>query len=150
MAKVASSLPDRHERFCQEYIVDLNGKKAGIRAGYSPRTAESQASRLLSNDKVQERIAELQAERSERTAIDADWTLQKLKLVADRCTAEKTFDAAGANRSLQLIGMHQGIFEADNRQRTPRSDAERIAAVDREIEEMMARGNPGNGAATRH
>jgi phage terminase small subunit len=26
--------------FVEEYIVDLNGKQAAIRAGYSPKTAE--------------------------------------------------------------------------------------------------------------
>lgn len=45
-------------RFAEEYIVDWNGKQAAIRAGYSPKTAESQASRLLRNVKVKEYIEE--------------------------------------------------------------------------------------------
>jgi single-stranded DNA-binding protein len=42
--------------FVHEYLKDLNGKQAAIRAGYSPKTAESQASRLLRNVKVQNLI----------------------------------------------------------------------------------------------
>ncbi|MCB7513996.1 MAG: terminase small subunit [Lawsonibacter sp.] len=47
----------RQERFIQEYLIDLNAKQAAIRAGYSPKTAQEQASRLLSNVKVQTAIA---------------------------------------------------------------------------------------------
>ncbi|MFQ8943523.1 terminase small subunit [Veillonella rogosae] len=49
----------KHERFCTEYIKDTNGKQAAIRAGYAERSAEMQASRLLRNDKVKQRVAEL-------------------------------------------------------------------------------------------
>jgi phage terminase small subunit len=34
-------------RFVEEYLKDLNGTQAAIRAGYSARTAAVQASRLL-------------------------------------------------------------------------------------------------------
>ncbi len=49
----------KHERFCTEYIKDMNGKQAAIRAGYAERSAEMQASRLLRKDKVKQRVAEL-------------------------------------------------------------------------------------------
>ena len=46
-----------HERIYFEYLIDLNAKQAANRAGYSPKTAQEQASRLLSNVKVQNAIA---------------------------------------------------------------------------------------------
>lgn len=49
----------KQERFCTEYVKDTNGKQAAIRAGYAERSAEMQASRLLRNDKVKQRVAEL-------------------------------------------------------------------------------------------
>lgn len=51
--------------------------------------------------------------------------------------------------ALRDLGRHLGIFEKDNAQRAPRLEAERMAAIDAEIEEMMHR-DTGNGAATRH
>ena len=39
------ALPPQQASFAREYLVDLNGKQAAIRAGYSPKTAEMQASR---------------------------------------------------------------------------------------------------------
>ena len=41
-------LNPKQKRFVSEYLIDLNAKQAAIRAGYSPKTAEVQASRLLS------------------------------------------------------------------------------------------------------
>ena len=40
-------LTPKQERFCQEYMKDLNGTQAAIRAGYSKETARQQAQRLL-------------------------------------------------------------------------------------------------------
>ena len=48
----ASGLTPRQARFVKEYLVDLNGTQAAIRAGYSSRTANEQAARLLANISV--------------------------------------------------------------------------------------------------
>ena len=52
-------MTDRQERFCEEYMIDLNATQAAIRAGYSPKTAREHAPRLLANVSIQNRIAEL-------------------------------------------------------------------------------------------
>ncbi len=73
MAKKASKpLNDKQEQFCLEYIIDFNATQAAIRAGYSKKTAQMQASRLLLNVMIQERIAELIKERQSRTQTKAD------------------------------------------------------------------------------
>ena len=41
------ALTAQRQRFVEEYLVDLNGTEAAIRAGYSPRSAKAQASQLL-------------------------------------------------------------------------------------------------------
>lgn len=71
------SLNEKQIRFCDEYLVDLNGKQAAIRCGYSEKTAEVQASRLLSNAKVSEYIAMRMDERSKRTEITQDMVLDR-------------------------------------------------------------------------
>lgn len=71
-------LNEKQLRFTTEYLVDLNGKQAAIRAGYSSKTAESQASRLLRNVKVQEAIQEAMDARAERTKITIDQVLAEL------------------------------------------------------------------------
>ena len=48
----------KQSRFVDEYLIDLNGAQAAIRAGYSPRCAKEQASRLLTYAHVQAEIEE--------------------------------------------------------------------------------------------
>lgn len=49
----------RHEKFCHEYIKDMNATQAAIRTGYSEKTAKMQGSRLMTNDDIKERVKEL-------------------------------------------------------------------------------------------
>ena len=75
----------KQQRFVEEYLKDLNGTQAAIRAGYSKRTANEQAARLLAKDSVQAAVTEALEARSERTKIDADWVLTRL---ASEATAD--------------------------------------------------------------
>jgi phage terminase small subunit len=68
----------RQKAFVDEYLIDLNGAQAAVRAGYSAKTAEVQGSRLLGNAKVAIAITAAKAARSERTKVDADWVLSRL------------------------------------------------------------------------
>jgi phage terminase small subunit len=76
------TLTDKQKRFCEEYLIDLNATQAAIRAGYSPKTAEQTASRLLRNVKVQEYIAKRQKELSRSTHITQERVIKELALIA--------------------------------------------------------------------
>ena len=73
-----AELNAKQEMFCREYIVDLNATQAAIRTGYSERTANAQAGRLLSNVSIRARIEELKAARNEEVKIDANYVLKRL------------------------------------------------------------------------
>lgn len=77
-----SKLTDKQERFCQEYMIDLNATQAAIRAGYSKKTAHSISSRLLSKVKVQERISELRIEVQKKTDLSLERVLKELAAIA--------------------------------------------------------------------
>jgi phage terminase small subunit len=109
--------------FVMEYVVDLNGKQAAVRAGYSARTAEVQASRLLSHVKVQAAIRKAQESLVERVELSQEWVIDRLKEIVERSMAsvpvldakgEKTgvysFQGTVANRALELLGKHMGMF----------------------------------------
>lgn len=55
-------LPKR-QAFVREYIIDHNGTQAAIRAGYSEKTAQPQASRLLSNVMIAKAISKVRTAR---------------------------------------------------------------------------------------
>jgi len=121
-------LTSKQEAFCLEYMVDLNAAQAAIRAGYSEDTAKQIGYENLTKPYLADRIAELKAERAARTEITADYVLSNLKSVAERCmqaeavevydkdaggmieTGEYKFEHSGANKSLELLGKHLGLF----------------------------------------
>ena len=66
------NLTPKQQRFVDEYLIDLNGTQAAIRAGYSPDTAQEQASRLLSIVMVQRAVEAARKAQQERTHVSAD------------------------------------------------------------------------------
>ena len=79
---MAAKLTPRQQRFVEEYLVDLNGTQAAIRAGYSAKCADVQGSRLLANAKISEAVVKAKADRSKRTQITADRVLQEYARIA--------------------------------------------------------------------
>jgi len=117
------SLTAKQEQFCLEYMVDLNATQAAIRSGYSKDTAQQIGSENLSKPLIAEKIAQLRAERSERVQIDADYVIENLAEIVERCmqrtevkdhngvgTGEYKFEHNGANRALELLGKHLKMF----------------------------------------
>ncbi len=151
-------LTPKQERFCSEYLIDFNATQAAIRAGYSPRTAKQQGSRLLTNADIADHQATLVRARTARTEITADRVLRDLRTVADRCLAEEPvldangaptgrwkFDPHPAIRALELLGKHLGLFsvavpvypaEVRIADLTPDALEAEIARLDRAIAEL--------------
>ena len=125
-------LTPKQKCFVAEYLIDLNATQAAIRAGYSAKTAKQQGQRLLTNVDVKQALAEAQEKRFERAAITADYVLQGIQEVAERCLERAPvmvgrgeeraqavdadgrhvweFDAAGANKAFELLGKHLKLF----------------------------------------
>lgn len=72
----------KQERFCEEYLVDLNATQAAIRAGYSSESAQSIGSENLTKPKLRARIDAALAEQSRRTGVTADRVVRELARVA--------------------------------------------------------------------
>jgi len=76
---VERPLTPLQQRFVDEYLIDLNATQAAIRAGYSEKGAEVQASRLLRIVKVKAAVDAGLAERKERTQVDSDEVVEFLR-----------------------------------------------------------------------
>lgn len=101
---------ERHRRFVLEYLIDLNGRAAAIRAGYAPGKASGRAWELLRRADVQAMLREEMNARDERLRLSADrlrleyarialidprrmlrWGPEGVELIAsDRLTADET------------------------------------------------------------
>lgn len=72
------ALSDRHRRFVDEYLIDLNGTAAAERAGYGKAGAKTRASELLARDDVKAAVAEKQAKLSAATGVSAERVVGEL------------------------------------------------------------------------
>ena len=118
-----TALRPKQKRFIEEYLVDLNATQAAIRAGYSEKTARQMGAQNLSKPVIQAAIEEAFQARSERTELTQDWVLERLEENTNRAlcrvpvldhegkeTGDWTYQGSVANRSLELIGKHLGMF----------------------------------------
>ena len=123
-------LNEKQKQFCEEYIIDLNGTQAAIRAGYSEKTANRIASELLTKLDIQEYICKLKNKRSERVKYSQDELMRDILEVKNRCmqanpvldkegneTGIWKFDSNGANKALDMLAKHVGFYETDNKQK---------------------------------
>lgn len=77
-----SDLTPKQQRFCDEYLIDLNATQAAIRAGYSAKTANRIGSENLSKLDIQEYLSYRHQERLTRTEITQDSVLQEFAKIA--------------------------------------------------------------------
>lgn len=117
-------LNDKQERFVQEYLKDLNATAAYKRAGYRAKgnAAEAGASTLLRHKKVNARVREELQKQAEAAGVEKSYIISNLlKNAEDAMAGEPIFnrdgeivgyrtDRSAANRALELLGRHLGMF----------------------------------------
>lgn len=87
-------LTERQRKFCEEYMIDLNGKQAAIRAGYSEKSSALHATALLRMPKVAEELKRLMDARAQRTEVSQDRVLLEIARLAFN-DPRKAFDDSG-------------------------------------------------------
>ena len=116
------SLNARQEKFINEYLIDLNGTQAAIRAGYSKKTAQEIAAQNLTKPSIKKALEEKQKILSDETLITQKYVLNNLKHVFEYNSKEfDQVDMSGNHRSMmknpavavkaiELLGKHLGMF----------------------------------------
>ena len=119
-------LTDKQEMFAREYIIDFNATQAYIRAGYKSKDENSagvQASRLLRNDKIVQKIEQLKKEREDKLEVNAEWVLREAIEIYRIAKGEKPHKMSyrgkdvemcktnlrEANKALEIIGKHTSV-----------------------------------------
>lgn len=112
-----AGLTAKQERFLEEYLVDLNGTQAAIRAGYSPRSARVIANETLTKPAIRDRLAEVVAERSADLKLESNYVLRTVLETVERCRqAEPVLDKQGNPVFIDADGKIAGayVFDAKN------------------------------------
>jgi phage terminase small subunit len=91
----------RQELFCEEYVKDANGARAARAVGYAWDTADQQASRMLRNVKVRDRLADLRTDLQARHAFDHGTMMSRLESIFHRALKDGHYHAALRSTELQ-------------------------------------------------
>lgn len=104
------ALSDKHLRFVDQYMIDMNGTAAYLRAGYTctEEAARVSASKLLTNPNVVAEIATRQKSMQVKTGMNVEWVLEQYKVIIDNNLKE---DPAVAKSALDSVGKHYGMFK---------------------------------------
>ena len=79
-----AKLTAKQQRFCDEYLIDLNATQAAIRAGYSERTAKQIGQQNLTKLDLKEYIEKRMAEKEKSLIADQDEVMKYLTAVMRR------------------------------------------------------------------
>lgn len=124
-----AKLTAKQQRFCDEYLIDLNATQAAIRAGYSPHYANTNASKLLQITTIKDFLQKRMAEKEKELIADQDEVLRYLtavmrgQSVAEIVVVEGTGDGCSEARAIQkapdekerlkaaeLLGKRYGLY----------------------------------------
>lgn len=105
---VIDSLSAKQLRFCEEFLVDLNGTQAVIRAGYETKYPNRIAFQLMENPAIRIAIDGLRSARNKNSDVTKDLVLQGiLKAIK---SAEDANNHNATLRGYELLARHLGMF----------------------------------------
>lgn len=126
---IVAKLTAKQQRFCDEYLIDLNASQAAIRAGYSSKYANTNASKLLKITTIKDFLAQRMAEKESQLIADQDEVLKYLTSVmrgqsrSSIVVVESTGDFMSAAREMEkapdekerlkaaeLLGKRYGLY----------------------------------------
>lgn len=103
-------LTQKQKLFCQYYIIDWNGSKAAIKAGYSEKTAKEIASENLTKPNIKEYIKGIQENLEEQAEISR---LRQLKLLIDIAYHNEKERTNDRLKAIEIINKMLGYNEPD-------------------------------------
>jgi Terminase small subunit len=146
----------RHERFCQELVKGIHKREAAALAGFKASGSHVQASRLLSNVKIQNRIAWLQAESAAKSTITrAEGTLAFLRIAREAESQKRPAALSVATtaiyRAMEVNGLvvHKSESVDNGPKLTHAERRELIEHLKQQISAARDGGAPGDAPARR-
>lgn len=124
-----AKLTAKQQRFCDEYLIDLNATQAAIRAGYSKKTANRIGTENLSKLVIREYIENRMAEKEAALIANQDEVLKYLTSVlrgqsvsteiviegtGDGCSEARTIEKEPSEKdrlkAAEILGKRYGLY----------------------------------------
>ena len=105
---MSNKLTTKQERFIHEYMIDGNGSRAAIDAGYGRKSSRVIASQLLKNPNIAEKLNRGKKKIIKKTKLKAEHVINELIELAG--LAKKDGKWADSIRAQELLGKHLAMF----------------------------------------
>lgn len=141
----------KQERFCQEYLIDLNATQAAIRAGYSEKTSGAIGGENLQKPEIKKRIQELIKEQEKRSGLTADKVINQIREILQTLRVkEEITDVQGlktgkfrvyyshpiaALKASELLGKHLKLFTDKVEHSFEKDLAEKLSSARKRLDE---------------
>jgi len=122
-------LTPKQRAFVREYAIDKNGTQAAIRAGYSKKTANEQAARLLANVSIAEAVNAAEKKHAETCGITIE-TITKMLLEDRKLARELETPAAAVSASMGLAKLHGLVVDKSQLSGAVGGIGELLSAID--------------------
>jgi phage terminase small subunit len=109
MADDERGLSEQQERFCQAIVSGMNQTDAYKAAGYKAKSdsvAAANASRLIGNAKIQERLSQIRKPVSARAQVTLDWLIEQAQDILRAAMADSSHAASIA--AVKELGILSG------------------------------------------
>lgn len=106
--EILNSLSANQQKFCVEYLKDLNATQAAIRAGYKANNAQQVSTILMQNKAIRHSIESLRNQRTDYSSVTKDYVLRKIMKTIEN--AEEDGQHQAVLRGAELLARHLGMF----------------------------------------
>jgi len=105
--------------FADEYLVDFNASRAYVAAGYSSKTPDKNAYKLLQREEIKEYIEQQQDKTSETLKITREDILKDLMDIKDDNKSKMTVNSL---KAIEIINKMLGYYAAEKQDITVRGE----------------------------
>ena len=112
VSELGKKLTARERAFVREYLVDLNGTRAAIRANYSEKSAASQASRLLRKPEIRAYRDALLQEQFDAIGVTKHSIANEVWKIFKRCTQQTPVEVWDSEKHKYVFA---GLWQFDTK-----------------------------------
>lgn len=117
---IVAKLTAKQQRFCDEYLIDLNATQAAIRAGYSEKTAAVIATENLRKPNIAEYIEKRMAEKEDALIAKQDEVMKYLSAVMRRKLTEHVVVTIAEERTYYAEDEHGTMRKHTEKREIPK------------------------------
>jgi phage terminase small subunit len=124
----------REARFVEEYLVDLNGSAAAVRAGYSPKKVTARACILLARPRVKAAVQAAKEARAKATGITAERVLEEIARIGFADITDYLEQTKTGTKLKKFTEMPPGstrVLEGVSESRGPQGDRVSVKLTDK-------------------